>query len=70
MKYQILLAALCLGILVGVTIFTPEAKVTGSASLNCYVENELCECSTTECICGNQTVEADHCKSLNTPSDS
>ncbi len=70
MRYQILLAALCLGILVGVSIFTqPEIRApTGSASINCYVENELCECSTTECVCGNHTVEADYCNSLNTPS--
>jgi len=64
MKYQILLAALCLGILVGVTIFTqPEARgVTGSATLDCYVENELCKCNSTECLCGNQTVPAEQCE--------
>jgi len=63
MKYQILLAALCIGILVGVTIFTqPEARsITGSASLDCYVENEKCECNDNECVCGSHTVPAEYC---------
>ena len=63
MKYRILLAALCLGILIGVTVFTqPEVRsVTGSAALDCYVENELCDCNDKECICGERTVPASYC---------
>ncbi len=64
MKYRILLAALCLGILVGVTLFAqPEVRsLTGSFEQECYVENELCACDEQKCVCGNQTVPADYCK--------
>ncbi len=63
MKYKILIAALCLGILIGVTLFTqPEVRnLTGKAIQNCYVENELCECNSEECVCGNKTVDAEYC---------
>ncbi len=64
MKYNILLVALCLGILIGLTIFVqPETlTITGKATINCYVENELCECNEKECVCGNKTVPAEYCK--------
>jgi len=63
LKYQILLAALCLGILVGITIFAqPEMRATGAATLNCYVENALCDCNATECVCGNQTIPVEQCR--------
>ncbi len=62
MKYRILLAALCLGILVGVTIFQPEGlTATGTATLDCYVENEPCSCNAEQCVCGNHTVPVSYC---------
>jgi len=60
MKYGILLTALFLGILVGLTIFS-QPEITGSAALNCYAENELCNCDKKECRCGNITMPASYC---------
>ena len=60
MKYQSLLIALCLGILIGITIFTQPVIRTGAATLDCYVDNELCKCDA-DCICGNKTVPASYC---------
>jgi hypothetical protein len=63
MKIRILLAALCLGILVGVVLFTqPEIRsLTGTATFDCYVENQPCECTSEHCVCGNATVPASYC---------
>jgi type 1 fimbria pilin len=62
MNYRILIAALCLGILVGITIFQPDAQTaTGTATFNCYVENEPCSCDSKQCVCGNQTIPAEQC---------
>jgi hypothetical protein len=62
MKYRILIAALCLGILVGVTLFHQDASTaTGMATFDCYVENQPCNCNSEQCICGNQTVPATYC---------
>ncbi|MCX6708682.1 MAG: hypothetical protein NTW67_03475 [Candidatus Woesearchaeota archaeon] len=65
MRYTILIAVLCLGILIGVTIFTqPEIRgLTGSAALNCYANNELCDCDEKECKCGNITIPKTFCDS-------
>ncbi len=62
MKYWILIFALCLGILVGVTFFGPaQFTMTGAVPHACYVENELCACGETQCVCGNRTVPASYC---------
>ncbi len=62
MKYRILLAALCLGILVGLTFFgQSEVTPTGTASFNCYVENEPCSCDDKQCVCGEHTVPIEYC---------
>jgi len=61
MKYRILMFALCLGILVGVTLFGPT-EITGAAT-DCYAFNELCECDEIECICGDRTISAEYCES-------
>ncbi|MEM3154567.1 MAG: hypothetical protein QW165_03330 [Candidatus Woesearchaeota archaeon] len=61
MKWQILLAALCLGILVGVTMFSGNSASTGTATFDCYVENAPCICNEEKCICGNHTVPAGYC---------
>ena len=60
-KYSILLFALCIGILVGVTFFTPT--ITGKSV--CFVENERCTCNEIECVCGNNTIPASHCLETN-----
>ena len=61
MKYKMLIFIFCIGILVGITIFAPKTNtITGSATENCYVENQLCECGEKECVCGNKTVPADY----------
>jgi len=62
MKYVILIFALCLGILVGVTLFMPTSStITGAVPHACYVENELCACGETVCVCGNHTVPKEYC---------
>ena len=62
MKYKIILFAFFLGILIGVTIFASPV-LTGSAVTECYVENELCECDDVECVCGENVVPIEYCKS-------
>jgi hypothetical protein len=59
MKYRIILAVFCLGILIGVTLFS-QPTTTGKAT-ECYVDNELCTCDEKECVCGEKTVNADYC---------
>lgn len=67
MKYKIILFAFFLGILIGVTIFaSPAAQITGSSVTECYVENELCECDAIECVCGENVVPKEYCKSSGT----
>lgn len=63
MKSRILLIALCLGILVGVTLFSFQESLTITGASTCYVENEPCTCEGEECICGEQTVPLDYCLS-------
>ena len=47
-----------LGLAIGFAFFSPQ---TTGALTECYVENELCDCDETKCVCGNHIVEAEYC---------
>ena len=61
MNYRILLTAFCLGILIGVTIFA-SPTITGQATEDCYLNNQLCECQESICNCGDRTISAEYCQ--------
>lgn len=60
MKIKILLVALFLGILVGLTMFSNNNTPT-SAATTCYAENEPCVCDKVECKCGEIIMPVDYC---------
>lgn len=61
-KTRILLYALCLGILVGVTVFSNVPLTpTGQVIQDCYVDNLPCSCGPDYCVCGEEKVPATYC---------
>lgn len=60
MKY--LLAVFIIGVLLGIMAFSSPAS-TGAATFDCYYENDLCDCGTEECVCGETVMPADYCAS-------
>lgn len=64
MKIAILTGAIILGLFVGLTIGANSA-ITGAATANCFVNNELCICEKDTCTCGSQTVPQSYCRTEN-----
>lgn len=60
MNYKILIAALCLGILIGLAITGTTPHTTG-AVVTCYAENQPCVCDEIECRCGELVLPVSYC---------
>ena len=64
MNLKLLIIIFILGLTVGFLALSDLDSPTGlsTQNSNCFVENNLCECSKTECICGNLTVDVEVCE--------
>lgn len=65
MNLKFLALLFILGVLAGFFMFN-QPTTTGAATFDCYVENELCDCGPTECVCGDVTVPEEYCSQIKT----